>query len=214
MIKKLVVGLGIVVLVLGVSACGSEGKTGETPLTPEQKTELTGIKVLMIIASKDFRDEEYQTPREMLEARGAKVTVASSSLDEAIGMLKKVKVKPDILVADVAVKEYDAVIFVGGVGSNEYFDDKKAHEIVKETLRQNKPLAAICLAPVILAKAGILTDKKATVYESEEKTLKEKGTLYQDEEVVRDGNIITGNGPEASSKFATTIIDALKERKK
>jgi len=74
----------------------------------------------MVIASQDFRDEELLTPKEILENKGVKVTIASSSLDTATGMLGA-KVKPDILIEDVNVNDFDAVIFVGGAGGERIF---------------------------------------------------------------------------------------------
>lgn len=187
---------------------------GEEEPMEETKADLKDVKIIMIIASQNFRDEEYQTPREMLEKTGARITVASSSRDEAKGMLGQVKVKADSLLKDVQVKEYDAVIFVGGIGAKEYYDSKQAHEIVKEAVKEEKVLAAICIAPVILAKAGVLKDKKATVYETEKDTLKKQGAIYEDKDVVQDGKIITANGPKAAKKFAQTIIKELEKVKK
>ena len=178
-----------------------------------ESADLSGSKVLMVVAPSNFRDEEYQIPREQLEKAGAKITVASSSLDESVGMLKKVKVKADILLKDVKMDDYDAVIFVGGVGAEKYFQDKEAYRIARETVEKNKILAAICLAPAILANAGVLKDKKATVFKSEKDTLKNKGASYEDKPVVQDGLIITANGPEAAADFAETIKEALKKPK-
>lgn len=190
------------------SCSGGDESDGKT------KADLTGIKVVMIIASQKFQDEEYQTPQVLLAQAGAGITVASSSLDESAGMLGQVKVKPDILIKDVKVKEFDAIIFVGGVGAKEYYDSKPAHDIVKEAVKETKVLAAICIAPVILAKAGVLKDKKATVFSSEKDTLEKYGALCQAKDVVQDGQIITANGPKAAEDFALTIIHELEKAKK
>lgn len=147
-------------------------------------------KVLMVIASSQFRDEEYAKPRRILESAGVGVTVASSSLKEAAGMLG-LKVTPDILLKDAKMSEYDAVIFVGGMGATEYWTSKEAHALAKESFDQKKPTAAICLAPMTLANAGLLKGKRATIWE-------------------KDGQIITGSGPDAAEEFGRTLLDALK----
>jgi len=72
----------------------------------------------MIIAHRDFRDEEYEEPRQIFEANRATITVASSSLEVATGALGA-QVKPDLLLADAAVGDYDAIVFVGGPGAQE-----------------------------------------------------------------------------------------------
>ena len=78
--------------------------------------ELTGKKVVMIIAEKNFRDEELLEPKKILEEEGASVTVASTTLRTATGMFGA-KATPDILLSELKMDEYDAIIFVGGAGA-------------------------------------------------------------------------------------------------
>lgn len=176
----------------------------------EEKSSLEGKKVLMVIASRDFRDEEYLKPREILEAQGVKITVASSTLEVATGMLGG-KVKPDILLAEAKAEDFKAIIFIGGSGAKEYWQDKKAHSLIHQALKMKKIVAAICIAPVTLAEAGVLSKKQATVWPSEARHLKGKGAVYTGALVERDGNIITASGPKAAREFGQTILKALKE---
>ena len=113
----------------------------------------------------------------------------------------------------IVVNEFDAVVFVGGFGSSEYFDNPVARKIAKEGLDQDKILAAICLAPRILANSGVLKGKKVTCFSSVRKDIKAKGAMVSGEMVERDGKIITGNGPSASTKFGETIASALSEQR-
>lgn len=170
---------------------------------------LVGKSVLMIIASNNFRDEEYLHPREVLENEGAKITIASSTKKEATGMLGT-KVVPDILIDEVNIDDYDAVIFVGGSGANEYWENEKAHEIAKKAYEKSKVIGAICIAPVTLARAGLLKGKKATVYPSEIENIKKEGAIYTGNSVEVDGKIVTGNGPTAAKEFGEKIAELLK----
>ena len=167
-----------------------------------------GKKAVMIIASNNFRDEELLKPREVLEKNGVAVTVASSSLKEATGMLGA-KVKPDILFSNINVADYDTVIFVGGSGANEYWDNPTAHKIANDANNAKKIVGAICIAPVTLAKAGLLKNKKATTYSSTTNDIKSTGAKYTGADVERDGNIITASGPAAAQKFGEAIVKAL-----
>jgi protease I len=194
----------IVFLLLGSSACGRP-----TP-SPEAAPTLQGKGILMIIAHRDFRDEEYKEPRQIFEVKGATITVASSSLEIAKGALGA-QVKPDLLLKDVAMGDYDAIVFAGGPGAKEYWDDPVAHAVAQEAIAQGKVLAAICIAPATLAKAGVLQGKKATVFSSEKGTLKAGGANYTGASVERDGLIITANGPKAAAEFAEEIVEALEE---
>lgn len=183
-------------------------KTWDIKLEVIYTQTLTGRKILMIIACQRFRDEELLIPKNKLEQSGATVTIASSSLMTANGALGTA-VKPDIPVDKVMVDAYDAVIFVGGPGATEYFHDPKAHAIAIDAVKSNKVLGAICLAPSILANAGVLSGKKATAFVSEENNLIQKGANFTGNPVESDGNLITADGPQSANKFAESIIKAL-----
>lgn len=169
---------------------------------------LAGKKIVLIIASDGYRDEEFEQPKKVLASSGAEVIVASSSLEEARGTLGG-KVKPDILVDDIKVDDFDCIIFVGGSGSSEYWDNPTAHKIAKEAYNSGKIVAAICIAPVTLANAGLLENKRATVYSSEAGRLKNKGAIYTGKGVEVDDNIITADGPGNAKKFADVLVKKL-----
>lgn len=169
---------------------------------------LSGKNVLMVIASTNFRDEEYSDPRKALEDAGARVTVACSSLNTAKGKLG-LEVKPDILINNVKESDYDGIVFVGGGGSKEYFDSPVAHKLAQAFYGKGKLTSAICIAPAILANAGLLKDKKATSFPSSEEILKAKGAAFTGSGVERDGRIVTGVGPEAAKKFGEKLVEVL-----
>ncbi|MEW6606318.1 MAG: DJ-1/PfpI family protein [bacterium] len=191
------------IVMLGLIGCVKE--TQEIKAVEEN---LKSNRVLMIIASSNFRDEEYLVPSDILKSYGIEIVTACSSLQVSIGMLGA-KVTPDILLTKVKVEDYDAIVFVGGTGSSEYWEDKTAHHLILEAISQNKILAAICIAPVTLANAGVLKGKSATVFFTEADRLKEKGANYSGKDVVIDENIITANGPQSAEKFAQAIVNLL-----
>jgi protease I len=164
--------------------------------------------VALVIAEKVFRDEEYQTPKLILERAGFKVLTASTNVKKATGKLGLV-VKPDILVKDLINQDLDALIFVGGGGSSQYFEDATAHQLARHFYSQGKVVGAICIAPVILANAGLLKGKKATVYPDGKDRLQANGAIYTGAGFEVDGKIITGNGPEASEKFGEELVKLL-----
>lgn len=187
------------ILVLGfwISWAGAQG-------------EVSGMKKLvMIIAQDGFRDEELLEPKEILEKQGIEVKVASTTLAQAKGMLGA-KVKPDIKVSDINVRDFDAIIFVGGMGASQYWYDPIAHKLAQDAVSTNRIVAAICIAPVTLAEAGILKDKRVTCWSSEAGKLKAKGANYTGRPVEKDGNIITASGPSAARQFAEELLRALK----
>ncbi|MBI4650751.1 DJ-1/PfpI family protein [Candidatus Desantisbacteria bacterium] len=163
---------------------------------------------MFIIANSRFRDEELLIPKEIISQSGATVSIASSSLLTAKGVLGA-RIEPDLLIDKLNPKDFDAVIFVGGGGAREYYNSKEAHRVVNSTINEGKILGAICIAPVILANAGVLKNKKATVFPSEIDNIKKVNVIYTDANVVVDGNIITARGPEAAREFGEAIRDKL-----
>ena len=114
-----------------------------------------------------------------------------------------------ILLNAVLVDDYDAVIFIGGSGAKEYFNDKDAWNIAKQAAEKKKVLGAICIAPTILANAGVLKGVSATSFPSEENQLRRAGAKYKGTDVERDGLIITGSGPQAAVQFGQMIAKTL-----
>lgn len=169
---------------------------------------LSGKKILMIIAKSKFRDEEYLEPRKALESEGANITVASSTLDTAEGMLG-LKVKPDALIESVNERDFDGVVFVGGGGSREYFDSPVAHALARNFYDHGKLTSAICIAPAVLANAGLLKGRKATSFPSSEAALRSHGAVVTGEDVSADGQIVTAVGPEAAKKFGQKLVEVL-----
>jgi protease I len=177
--------------------------------------EVKGKKVVMIIAFRDFRDAEYFVPKEILEKAGIEVKTASNKMGTAIGA-DGGDTNVDLLVSQINISDFDAIIFVGGPGCLDALDNEDSYKVAKEAVSQNKVLASICISPVILAKAGVLKGKKATVWSSPMdrgpvKILKENGAIYEDKSVVVDGKIITANGPGAAEEFARAIVKLLTE---
>jgi len=167
-------------------------------------------RVVMIISSKDFRDEELFEPKELLEKEGVRVDIASTTMQSVRGKLGATVV-PNLLLGQIDVDAYDAIAFIGGPGCVEYWDDTKAHSIARQTITSGKVLAAICAAPVILANAGVLTGRKSTVFYGDAEKLREKGAVYTGAGVERDGNIITADGPTNATNFGKAILEALNE---
>jgi len=167
---------------------------------------LSGKKILMIVAPKNFRDEELLESRKVLEEEGALITVASKGTTEATGVLGA-KVAVDEELSAVSAADFDATIFVGGSGAEIYFDDSLAQELARDAFVQGKVLGAICIAPSILANAGVLEGKKATAFPSEAENLKAHGASYTGEDVTRDGKIITASGPQAATAFGRKVAE-------
>lgn len=170
---------------------------------------LTDKKIAMIIAPKNFRDEEYFQPKVMLQAQGAEIhTIADSKEEEATGM-KNGKAKIDTSLDKASAAKYDGIVFVGGLGASKYFNNKKILDLAKEAVAAGKVVGAICIAPSILANAGVLSGKKATCFPSEKGNLEKAGAQVLNKPVVTDAKIVTATGPEAAMDFGRELVKAL-----
>ncbi len=169
----------------------------------------TPAKILMVIAQNGFRDEEYFEPKKIFEENNLEVITASSEKGKCKGKLGG-KADATISLRETESKDYDAIVFVCGPGAEEYFQNDQALKLAREFAQTGKITAAICIAPVILANAGILAGKKATVYESGVEQITAQGAKYTKKDVEIDDNIITACGPAAAKSFGQTIVSALK----
>lgn len=164
--------------------------------------------VLMVLAHNNFRDAEYTAAREKVEENGAKVTVASTLRVGALGMHGLI-LNPDLLIDDVTPDDYDAVVFIGGTGSSQYWHDVKAHDIACAAMKNGKVVAATSHAAVTLAVAGLLRGKKATGHVTIYEKLLVQGADYTGNKVEIDGNIITSTGANSAKEFAEALAQAI-----
>lgn len=165
-------------------------------------------RAVLIIARENFRDEELFETKFVLDNAGVETIIASTRTGVIKGMLGG-SAEAGILVKDIVVDDYDAIIFVGGSGAKEYFNNGVALDIAREATDKGKVLAAICIAPVVLANAGVLNGVRATSFLSERPRLLKAGAIYTGAPVERDGSVITGSGPRAASLFGEAIADAI-----
>jgi len=170
---------------------------------------LAGKNIVMVIAYRDFRDEEFFKPYAALTEAGATVIVASSQLGKAKGMLGK-PVEVNTLIGDVVASNSDAIVFVGGSGAQEYFNSPVAHRLAQDAVFLKKVLGAICVAPATLANAGVLKGKQVTSFPSVKPVLGKAGALVKNQPVVRDGLLITADGPQSAGEFAAALVEALR----
>jgi len=217
--KKFIIILFLIIIIIiavGVWLLSKKEKAETAPQMVSMENTLTGKKIAMIIAFKDFRDEEYFIPKEIFENNGAEVKTVSLELGKAVGS-QGGETEVDLTVGDLDVSYFDAVVFSGGSGMAKLLDNQEFQRIVQEAVSQNKLLGAICIAPALLAKAGVLEGKEATVWsslmdKSAVKILNENKAVYREAPVVQDRNIITANGPQSARQFGEKIVESLKNR--
>jgi protease I len=170
------------------------------------------ITVVLIIASKGFQPIEYQNTKKALENAGITVHTASTKLGEAIAA-DGTKAPVDLTIKHVIQADYDGIVFIGGPGVLDDLDNETSYELIRNTVKNSILLAAICIAPRILAKAGVLTGKKATGWDDDNELadiFKTYGVTYLNEDVVVDNLLVTATGPAAATEFGKTVAKIAK----
>ena len=171
-----------------------------------------GKKAALIIASQNFQEEELFGTKSVLDAAQVQTAIASSRTGVIQGMLGNMA-EASIPVNRLQVDDYDAIIFIGGPGAVEYVNNPTVKNIVNDTIRKGKVLAAIGVAPTILASANVLTGVQVTSYFTEQDILRQAGAIYDPiSPVQKDRQIITATGPQAAAQFGRLIVDALAGR--
>ncbi len=165
-------------------------------------------QILMILASKEFRDIEYITPRAFFEQAGFVVKTASSS-KVSVGRFGY-RHENDFLVEEVDPAQFDGLFLVGGKGALEFIENESAKNIALTLHKEDKPLGAICAAPRNFLHWGLLKGKKATGHNWDgnfEHLCEEFGALSRVRQATKiAGKILTANGPEASEESALRFI--------
>jgi len=164
-------------------------------------------RALIIIAKEGFQDLEYQKTRAGLESAGHEITVASTERGECRGKFGGVEVSK-IALNDVDATQFDVIAFIGGPGAAALADNEDAKRIARDAVRFKKKLGAICIAPTILARAGVLKGKRASVWDSggaQAALLALEGASYTGDFVTVDGDIVTANGPDAAEEFGRAL---------
>ena len=171
-------------------------------------------KVLIVIAPRNFRDEELTEPINYLERAGISYDVVSTSRGLAVGMMGG-KMLIEHTISDINeddIGQYSGIIIIGGGGTPEYlWNNRSLLNLVQKFDKQESIVSAICLAPAVLGQAGVLKDKKATVWNDDQAIdeIRKGGGIFTSSPVVVDGRIITGSGPTAAAAFGEKVAGAV-----
>jgi protease I len=169
---------------------------------------------LVVIAQTGFQDVELSGTLAGLKNKQIEYVLSSKNQGVCQG---KYGGQVDAAVAwrDVDENAYQAVAFIGGPGAGVLKDDKDVLQVAKKFMHANKLIGAICIAPTILAQAGVLEGKRATVWcdanQTQAKFLESHGATYTGTLVEVCDNVVTGNGPEAAEAFGQAFASMVNQ---
>ena len=164
------------------------------------------MKTICVFLADGFEEVEALTVVDVLRRIGISVETVSIMKSKTVMGAHDVPIVADKLFEDIKQDNVEMIVLPGGMpGATNLDSHVGLSKLIKEFAESAKPLSAICAAPMVLGKRGILNNKKATCYPGFEKFL--HGAAYTNALVQKDGNIITGKGPGAAMDFAFTIAE-------
>ncbi len=165
-------------------------------------------QAVLVVPPSGYQDQELSETSRTLALASVQTVIASTRAGRLVGSFGS-SAQADLPLNQVDIDDFDAVVYIGGLGTIEYYNNPLAVELARDAVARQKVVAASSTAPVILANAGVLKGVQATCLPSERNLLIAAGAIFTGAGVERDGRIITSAGPLVVPLFASTIVEAL-----
>ncbi|MBR2632777.1 MAG: DJ-1/PfpI family protein [Lentisphaeria bacterium] len=163
---------------------------------------------ILVILAPGFEEIEAVAPADIWKRLGFKVTIAGLD-DMQVTGAHGIVIETDALLDEVMDLDFDAVFLPGGMpGSTNLRDDERVCALVKTMADSGKITSAICAAPMVLSKCGVLKNHRFTMYPGMSDFLADGDTPCADS-AVADGSVVTGKGPGAVFDFAAKVAQQL-----
>jgi len=166
-------------------------------------------KSVLVIVANGSEELEAVTVIDLLRRAHVDVTVASLDGDP-VACSRGVKLIPDTSLQDVMQHDFDLIVLPGGLPGADYLaDDKRVITLLQQQAKRQRLTAAICAAPKVLVKAGVVQDKTITGYPGAITLSENDHVTLTEQAVCEDGLIVTSRGPGTAMDFALTLIERL-----
>ena len=170
------------------------------------------MKKVLVPLAEGFEEIEAVTIIDVLRRAGIEVTVAGLTAGEIKGA-HGIKIATDTPLEAVKDKDFEMIVLPGGMpGVDNLRKDARVISLVKKMKEKNKPIGAICAAPLVLRDAGLTSGLRLTCYPGFDAQI--PGGKFAKERVVTDGNILTSKGPGTALEFALAIVELLENKSK
>jgi len=187
---------------------------GQPPVIPIEPAPAPAGKpsqaVLIYLPQQLFNGDEFEPTLRRLSRAGIETRIATSDTGVAVSMARVV-VQSDLALPDVKVADFAGLVLIGGSGAALYWDDSLLQGRCREFAASGKVVAAIGIAPITLARAGVLKGRKATVFHERSAInwLRESGAKFSFRELVADRNVITAASAEQARAFGQAVATAV-----
>ena len=169
--------------------------------------------MVYVFLAHGFEEIEALTVVDLLRRADIQVKTVSLMEDKTVFGAHGIGVESDIMFKNIEPERCGMMVLPGGMpGTTNLCNHNYFNVVLKEYVAEGKPVAAICAAPMVLAKAGLFDGHRATIYPGMEEEL--VNAVSTGEKVVVDDKIITGRGPGVAADFALAIIEYLSGKEK
>jgi len=166
--------------------------------------------MLVVLAEKNFRDAEFLVPRDFWTRENIAVVTASSG-KISVGRFGFC-VENDFLIDEVSADDFDGIFFVGGGGALDFLEKAAAKKLAENFEKSGKLCAAICIAPRLFLKWGLLKNRKMTGWNGDgnlPKLAAEADAIFTGAAVESDKNAVTADGPSSAELLANAVMEKL-----
>ena len=172
-------------------------------------------KTVAILATDGFEQSELLEPRKALDQAGAKTVLIAPKPGKIKGWKSRDwgdEVAVDLTLDEANPDDYDALMLPGGVlNPDQLRNDERAVMFVRAFFDSEKPVAAICHAPIMLIEANVLEDRHVTSWPSIKTDIRNAGGQWRDEPVVVDRGLVTSRKPDDLPAFNAKMIEEIAE---
>lgn len=164
------------------------------------------MQQVFIFLAEGFEEIEAIAPVDVFRRAGIKVTTVSISDDLLVRGAHDIFIKADACFSELAFEDSFLIFLPGGMPGAANLDNHEGlKKLIKKQVDQDREIAAICAAPFVLGKMGLLKNKEAICYPGYEHLLKDAS--ISSSEIVKSGNIYTAKGPGVAVAFALRIVE-------
>jgi protease I len=154
-----------------------------------------------------FEDTEATYPLYRLREAGAEVVIIGLEAGATVTGKKGQELQTEAAAADMSAEDFDLLVLPGGYGPDKLRTNDGIKRLVREMDEQGKPIAFICHAGWIPVSAGILDGRHATSYHTIADDMRNAGCVWEDSEVVVDGNLVSSRKPDDLPAFMNALIE-------
>ena len=167
--------------------------------------------MIYMFLAEGFEEVEALAPLDLIRRAGLEIKTVGVGSKTIVGS-HGIPVVADMTADELSDDTPDMVILPGGMPGTKNLDAcETVHKVIADAIGNDAYICAICAAPMILGKLGLVRGKNAVCYPGFEKYL--DGATVSDKKVVRDGKIITAKGMGAAVEFGLAIVEALRGAK-